>query len=155
MKHDICEETINTFLELDKDEKLGFQTTVHLLTCKKCRTVVRLCSLAQRSSARPLRIPEVMNNTVTEIVKKANPTIQLLKDSQAKSISMKRWLISGIALIIAILIFGIFQSSTSSSSLQVTIYLCFAAFICAYCAFFVGSNLDFFIKQIDKNFHRE
>ncbi len=153
MKESPCEKTINTFLELDRDEHLGLKTTIHLLTCKKCRTVVRLCTLAQRSSARPLRIPEtITNDCVSQIVQKANPTIELLKDSSVKSISMNRWILSGISLIIAIFIFSIFNRNTAGSELQITIYLCFSAFICAYCAFFVGSNLDFFVKQIDKNF---
>ncbi len=155
MKTNTCEQTINSFLEMDKDEQLGLKTTIHLLTCKKCRTVVRLCTLAQRSSARPLHIPVSMNNnSVTQIVKKANPTIELLKDSQVKPVSMLKWVVAGIILIAAIVTFGSLHTRDTTSSLEITIYLCFAAFICGYCAFFIGSNLDFFIKQIDKNFRQ-
>ncbi len=147
-----CENTMNTFLELDKDEQLGFKTTIHLLTCKKCRTAVRLCTIAQRSSARPLHIPATINNAAIEqIVQKTNPAIELLKDSHVRPISMKRWVISGIALVIALVLFGLFNTNTSGKELQMTIYISVSLFICIYCAFFIGSNLDFFVKKIDKH----
>ncbi len=154
MKENICDKTINSFLELDKDESLGFKTTLHLLTCKKCRTVVRLYTLAQRSSSRPLyKAEESQSNAIHQIVQKANPSLELLKSSQIKPVSMTRWLISGLMLVVTIFIFSLLNETISNSRLQVTIYLCFSAFICAFCAFFIGSNLDFFIKKIDKTFH--
>ncbi len=151
MKQSICDETINTFLELDKDEKLGLKTTIHLLTCTKCRTTVRLCTLAQRSSTRPLYIPVSMNNAaIAKIVQKTNPSIELLKDSSVKPISLKRWVFSGIALVLALVLFGYLNTTISSKVLQVTISLSISLFICIYCAFFIGSNLDFFVKKIEK-----
>ncbi len=149
MKQTICEETINTFLELDRNEHLGFKTTLHLFTCKKCRTVVRLCTLADRSSSRPLRIPETINHSVTKIVQTVNPSLDLLKDSSVKPVSMSRWVLSGFMLILTLVLFASFSMDIKSPILQTTIYLLLSAFICIYCAFFIGSNLDFFVKKID------
>ncbi len=154
MKENICEQTINTFLELDKDERLGFKTTLHLLSCKKCRTVVRLYTLAQRSSSRPLYKPDLeQNSTVSQILSKANPSLEILKSSHIKPISMMRWIIAGCMLVCTLLLFGIHNANSANPYLQITIYISVSLFICIYCAFFIGSNLDFFVKQIDKNFH--
>lgn len=151
MKKTMCEQTMDRFLELDKDENLGIRTSLHLITCKKCRTVVRLCSIAQRSSARPLHIQETMSNNVTSIIQKANPSIELLKDSRAKPITMKRWLFSGIGILICFVIFAFGSPEGTPKALELIIYLVFSLILCLYTSFFIGSNLDFFVKMIDKH----
>ena len=47
MKKEKCDRIMDSFLELDKNQKIPFRITWHLLTCKKCRTQVRLCTLAE------------------------------------------------------------------------------------------------------------
>ncbi len=151
MKKTMCDNTIERFLELDKDENLGLKTSLHLLTCKKCRTVVRLCSIAQRSSARPLHIQEAISNNVTSIIQKANPSIELLKDSQAKPITMKKWLYSGLGIVICFITFAFASPNGTPKVLEFTIYSVFSLILCLYTSFFIGSNLDFFVKIIDKH----
>ena len=150
MKQTICEQTMNKFLELDKNENFGIRISLHLLKCKKCRTLVRICSVAQRSSARPLHIPVSTNDNIESIIKKANPSIELLKDSHVKPVTMKRWVLSGLSLLICFLTFAIFVNFTTPKELEITVYLVFSIIFCIYIAFFIGSNLDFFVKLIDK-----
>ncbi len=149
-----CEAAIDSFLEKDKGEHLSMQTTLHLLTCKKCRTIVRMCTLAHNASTRTLYIPTSINGiTIKNVIHKLVPEMKILNDENAQPISLIRWILSGCALVLGVLLFGIFATNTINPLLQITIYLSFSAFICIFCAFFVGSNLDFFIKKIDKTFH--
>ncbi len=154
MKNTNCESVIESFLEKDKGEHLDLQTTLHLLTCKKCRTLVRMCTLAHKASTRTLYIPTSINGiTIKAIIKRLNPGIKILDDENAKPISLSRWIVSGLILVLAFSLFSFFATSTINPMLQITIYLSFSAFICIFCAFFVGSNLDFFVKKIDKTFN--
>ena len=149
MKQSMCEQTMDKFLELDKNENLGLKVSFHLLTCKKCRTLVRLCSVAQRSSARPLYVPESISNNVETIIQKANPSIDLLKDSHVKPVTLKWWLFSGILILASFLMFALFGQTSVNEAIEAIIYTVFAIIICIYTAFFVGSNLDLFTKIID------
>jgi len=110
--------------------------------------------MAEKASAEPLQVTlPLTDSNLAMILKRIDPTFTTLEEYQMQPISMKRWLVSGFVLIAGIFLFGVFSASATQSDLQVPIYLCFSLFICGYCAFFVGSNLDFFIKQIDKTFH--
>ncbi len=150
MKQTICEQTMDKFLELDKNENLGLRVSVHLLKCKKCRTLIRLCSVAQRSSTRPLYIPESVSNNLETIIQKTNPSIELLKDSHVKPVTLKRWIFTGLTILICFVGFVIFEPSTTPKALEITLYCIFSCIICIYSAFFIGSNLDLFVKIIDK-----
>ena len=44
----ICEERMNEFLMLDKNERIPLRVTLHLLKCAKCRSEVRLMTMAER-----------------------------------------------------------------------------------------------------------
>ena len=45
MKNEKCEKIMDTFLALDKDERLPLSVSLHLLACPHCRSQVRLSCL--------------------------------------------------------------------------------------------------------------
>lgn len=128
---EICEKIMNSYLLLDKNEVIPPKISLHLLTCQKCRTEVHYLSLAEKIAAKPLKtklLPE--------------------KQIKRKPISMTKWVLCGSIMMIFLMIFGI-TSKNADSELQVTFYIFFALAICVYCAVFIASNLDYFIKKID------
>ncbi|MCR5607246.1 MAG: hypothetical protein K6F69_10590 [Treponema sp.] len=145
-----CEEIMNTFMLLDKDEHIPLKVTAHLLCCKKCRSQVRLLTKAERITAAPLNIQTPITDkslqNIMEKVNKLSPSWQ--KDTSVPNpITMKGWVVSGILMIILMLTFGLF-TPREDSTLMIAFYLVFAAIITAYCAVFIGSNIDFFVKKI-------
>ena len=48
-----CEKMIDTYLMLDKHERIPLAVCVHLLTCKKCRTQVRMMTQAEEKLSSP------------------------------------------------------------------------------------------------------
>ncbi len=127
MKTEKCEKTMDDFMMLDKNERLPIAITLHLLSCKKCRTQVRYLTLAEKYTGEYLR-----------------PTAEL----QIKPVSMAKWIVCGIVMIVFMLMFGAFSSKINNQNLITAFYLVFGLIVTAYCAVFMGQNLDFFVKKI-------
>ena len=68
------------------------------------------------------------------------------KAEKIKHVSLRHWIIIGLIMLVAMLFYGIQTVSLNSTVLVIPFYLCFAGIVCVYCALFVGSNLDFFVK---------
>src|SRR5574344_178149 len=136
---DTCTKVMDRFLELDKNEHLPVALTLHLLSCKKCRTQVRLLSLAEKAAAEPVKIPVPLNDSSIEaVLAKIHPAYasQLSKSP----ISLCKWIISGLLMILLLLAFGVITNHAGSGRLLVAFYLMFAAIVTGYCALFVGCN---------------
>lgn len=146
-KNKKCEFYMNEFLKLDKNERLPLSLTLHLLFCKECRTTVRKFTLAEQACKLSINKPvDDFDPSVDSIMKAINPNYEV---NDIPPLSMKRWVVSGILMIIAMLFFGI-TGTDSDSQLSVSFYLVFAGIVTAYCAMFVGCNMDFFVKHINK-----
>ena len=115
MNNEICEKNMDAFLSLDKYERIPLGVTLHLLTCKKCRTQVRYLTLAEKYASEPIR---------------ATPIRDALENIPVKPVSMAKWVISGFLMIFLMVIFGVL--------------------VTVYCALFVGTNMDFFIKKMPR-----
>lgn len=143
-----CDQIMERFLELDKNERLPLQVTMHIIACKKCRTEVRLFTLAERVCAEPLKIPAADNDTIINmLMRKIDP--EYVSNGRIAHISMRRWIVSGIAMIIAMCMFLFLHSSIASNALDIAFCILFTCVVSAYCAIFVGSNMDFFVKKIE------
>ena len=143
-----CTNIMNRFLELDKHEALPLRVSAHILLCKKCRTQVRLMTMAEKTCREPLSIPtEDSNQAISLLMKKIDPNYQPGKP--IAHISMRRWIVGGITMIFGMLFFLIYSKSLNNSTLDITFYSFFACAVTAYCAIFVGSNMDFFVKKIE------
>jgi hypothetical protein len=148
MSKEKCEEVMNTYLSLDKDERVPFTVTAHLLACKKCRTQVRMLTLAERIVAAPLKIQVPLNDmAITAIMQKINPAWDP-ETCSTNPVSLRKWVAGGAAMILFMLVFGFLTTSTCNESLLFAFYLVFAGVVTAYCALFIASNLDFFIKKM-------
>lgn len=142
-----CGQIMNDYLLLDRHEHVPCKITAHLLVCKKCRTEVRLLTIADKACTKPLSIPvPLTSDSITSIMKAVMPEY-LEQEQEFSKVSLKRWVISGLIMMFAMLFFGI-NSYSQNSQIAVSVYLVFAAVITAYLALFVAGNMDFFIKKI-------
>lgn len=143
-----CTNIMNRFLELDKHEALPLKVSAHILLCKKCRTQVRLMTMAEKTCKEPLSIPtEDSNQAILLLMKKIDPSYE--PEKPIAHISMKRWIIGGLAMIFGMLFFLAYSNSLNYNALNIIFYSFFACAVSAYCAIFVGSNMDFFVKKIE------
>ncbi|MGI5174662.1 hypothetical protein H0R92_13820 [Treponema sp. OMZ 840] len=149
MNIDICDTVINRFLHLDKPNAVPFSIRLHCIRCKKCRSLIQALSTVENRASAPLRtVTPADDPCITRIMEHIDPDFAQKTEDPVQIISFKRWISSGCILIAAILLFGLFSAADIKSEMQILLYLCFALFISGYCAFFVGSNLNFFIKKI-------
>jgi len=149
MNKEKCERTMNSFLELDKNERMPLSMTAHLLRCRSCRRQVHYLTLAEKIAAHPLKIASPLSDEkINSIMKEADPSWSE-KFLRKNPVSMVRWVVCGILMVLFLMCFGFVSKYVNSEVLQVSFYLVFAIFIVCYSAIFVGSNLDFFVKKID------
>jgi hypothetical protein len=142
-----CGQIMHDYLLLDRHEHVPLKITAHLLVCKKCRTEVRLLTIADKACTKPLSIPvPITSDSITSIMKAVIPNYTV-EEPEFNKVSLKRWVISGLVMIFAMLFFGI-NSYSQNSQIAVSVYLVFAAVITAYLALFVAGNMDFFIKKL-------
>jgi membrane glycosyltransferase len=144
-----CNEAMDRFCELDKNERFPLALTWHLLTCKKCRTAVRLCTLAERISSAPLKIP-AGDAEVAALMRRLRGAASrpLAQSADSQYLSLRRWIVLGVLMVFAMFLFPFITLEGNPSTLQLSSYVVFACMITAYCAFFVGSNMDFFVKKM-------
>jgi hypothetical protein len=143
-----CETIMERFLELDKNERLPFYMTMHLLLCRDCRTAVRMLTQAEKQAAQPLAEYVTIDDAFMQaIMAKISPITQ----ETAAPVSMRRWVVSGLTMIAALFFFPVFSHMRlpDTEILTLSFYLLFGCAVAVYCVIFVGGNLDFFIKQIE------
>lgn len=140
-----CEEIIDTYLMLDKHERLPVSVCIHLLTCKKCRTQVRMMTQAEEKLSSPLSIQLPFSDLkLCNIMKNVDPAFDI---KSICPVSMRRWVITGIFMIIAIILFEILDYLLPSAKvISLSIHLVFGISIVFYCTFFIACNLEFFVK---------
>ena len=149
MKNAKCDAFTERFLALDKDERMSAAMKIHALMCRDCRDFIRLYAKAEKLCAEPSQAVLPQDDpTLALIIKKIAPTASQKEEEGVELISLKRWIISGYILVFAVFLFGVFNTIDGSSKLHMLLFLCFALFISGYCAFFIGSNLNFFIKRL-------
>ncbi len=146
-KKAICEMNMNKYLMLDKNERLPLSLTIHLLGCKECRKQIKMLTMAERVAAEPLKIdfPFSAANIANEVRKNYFNWLP-----EIKPVSMTKWVVGGILMVIFMLVFGIVTKNSQDENLILAFYLVFAGAVTAYCALFVAINLDYFVKGIKK-----
>ena len=144
MKKD-CHYYMEEFLSIGKGERLPLSLTLHLLSCSRCRREVRLLSKAEKLSAKALKISiPLESNSITQVMREIDSSYS----PQTGKVSIMQWVLTGLVLLACMVLLALFISPYGE---LLTAYSCgiFAAALIAYCAVFVGTNLDFFIKKID------
>ncbi|MCR5290338.1 MAG: hypothetical protein K6E51_10130 [Treponema sp.] len=147
-QHTKCDTFMDTYLQLDKNAFLPLSLTLHLLTCKKCRTQVRLLTKAEKVLAEPIKVQVPSSDaTIEAVLKQINPTYNT--QELQSPISLSKWIVSGLIMIVLLIVFGLFTNNMGNSSLLIPFYLTFATIVVTYCAMFIGCNMDFFVKKIE------
>ena len=96
-----CEKMIDTYLMLDKHERIPLAVCVHLLTCKKCRTQVRMMTQAEEKLSSPLAIQLPFSDLkLCSIMQSVDPGFDI---KSICPVSMRKWVITGIFMIIGII----------------------------------------------------
>lgn len=141
-----CESAMNRFFALDKNERLPLGVTLHLLGCAECRTQVRMLSLAEKVAARPLKMP--VSLAEADATRKTIERQLHLPLTAKNHVSLSNWIVGGVLMIAFMFAFVFLSKKIDSLLLTASFYLFFAGAVTAYCALFVGSNMDFFVKKI-------
>lgn len=135
MKNEKCEKIMDEFLSLDKYERIPLRITLHLLTCRECRSQVHYLTLAEKYASSPIRPHQIKD---------------MLETIEAKPVSMTKWIVSGILMILLMVIFGIFLNKIDRTGFAIIFNIMFGVLVTVYCALFVGTNMDFFLKKSSK-----
>lgn len=140
-----CEQYMEQFLSLDKGEHLPFKLSMHLLFCKKCRAQVRALTKAEQLAARPLQVKTPV--TSESIINAIKATVPEYNQKKYK-VPIPLWIVAGALIIAMLFVFSLLSNRAVNGTLEFTTYLFFALVITSYVVFFIGTNMDFFVKKI-------
>ncbi len=142
-----CEEMMNTFYMLDKDERIPAKVSLHLLCCKECRTKVRMLTKAEKLAAGEFKkVSATDTEDVIDIINTANPYWM----NKIKPVSMTNWVVSGIIVFTLFMIFGFYVQINNFDRLYIANQIAFGVSVCLYLGIFVAVNMDFFVKRINR-----
>lgn len=143
-----CDKMMDKFLMLDKQERIPLDVTFHLLKCKKCRTQVRYLSKAEKYASEPLKVSvPITDSKISAILKAANSRWST-ENFKIKPVSMAKWIVCGILMLLFMTTYTFTAAKLGNEEANTFFYITFGIVITAYCAIFIASNLDFFIKKI-------
>lgn len=134
MKNDVCEKRMDEFLSLDKYERIPLKVTLHLLTCKRCRSQARHLTLAERYASEPIHV------SITE----------KLENMEVEPVSMRWWILLGVVMMLLLATFGVFLNRLDHNSFAIIFNVIFGVLVTVYCTLFIGTNMDFFVKKIER-----
>jgi len=141
---------MDIYLSLDKHQHIPFLVTCHFLTCKKCRTKVVTLKKIETISAKQYSTPvSYSDKTLAAIMKQIDSSILVEEKNTMPHVSMTKWIISGLFILISMVSFGIFAIPELRQGMYALATSVFAIVFTLFCGVFVASNLDYFIKQIE------
>lgn len=138
-----CNEMMDSYIGLEKGDKVPAAITWHLLTCKKCRKEVHTLNHAKKLVTKPLHEhPPVEADSITDIMKKLDKNYAPKKHS----VPLIYWIIIGIILIIALVAMCLVVSKVSLKIFRFILIITITGSIVTYAMLFVGYHIDLFIK---------
>lgn len=141
-----CSAVMEKYLGLDKGENVPLFMTLHLLLCENCRSEVRSLKKAESAATKSFGEEVLVNDdSISAVMKK----IYASDESLENPISLPKWILGGIAMLLLFVVFAIFSRQIESAALKICVSLEFAAMITIYCALFIRGNIDFFVKLIN------
>lgn len=141
-----CNKIMDKYLMLDKGERVPLEVTLHLITCRECRRQVKILKKAERVAKVPLEIPVDMEDfSIAAVMAQIDPDFN---PSAKNPISIAKWIFGGISMILFMLTFRFSNYFDANKTVMISFYVLFALCVTAYCAMFVGSNMDYFVKLI-------
>lgn len=149
-----CEEIMNSYLLLDKDERVPLKLFMHLVFCRKCRQQIKMLSYAEKQISAPLNIQTpITDASIKNVMLKIAP--EVYEKMIQKPISISGWIVGGVVMI-ALLFFSVFVTKNMhSESISLVYGLLIAALVTGYCALFICSHVDIFVKKISTHIGKE
>lgn len=154
-----CDKAFDRYLTLDKNELVPLRVTLHLVGCPACRTAVRRMTRAERLLARPLAVSpspvaEVADPILFAAMERIRASGLAYPDISVDEgrVSMTRWVVAGIALVLGFAIqsgtaLGDWSRLVFGDSYSVPFSILCGVAVTVFCGLFVGSNIDFFVKK--------
>jgi len=162
-----CEVAFDRYLSLDKNERVPFEITLHLLVCPSCRTSVRLLTKAERSIANPMtpvsaRVTPFSPELAPSRAVSSDPIIAAAMARISASglsyvpierhVSFSRWVLAGAGLaagfaVIPVSQIGSWGYDTFGTAFSLPLCIVFGLALAVYGGLFIGTNIDFFVKK--------
>lgn len=151
-----CDSAFDRYLELDKNERVPLQVTLHLFACPACRTAVRHMTRAERIMSAPLRSPapsagDPAIRAAMERIRAAGLSYPEDADETGR-VSMTRWLVALFALAAGFAVvpsssIGEWSRLVFGDAYYLPFYILCGVAVTVFGGLFVGSNIDFFVKK--------
>lgn len=148
IENEKCENNMEQYLSLDKNERVPFKISMHLISCKKCRTQIKMLKTAEKVCKHSIIIATPINDsTIENIMQKVSP--ETYKTLSQKNSSLHKWIIGSLIIPVMMFIPAIFTTSAMNIDLLSLFYaLLLAIYIASYCCVFALGNVDLFVKKI-------
>ena len=153
-----CNEAINRYMILDKHEAVPFAVTLHLLRCKKCRSLVRALTQASNlyTSSFQAKADDALTEKTMVKIQAAIPDFLSLQAEKYRlpNVSILPWAVVGILMIVGLAYMpfteiGKWAAENFKLRFVIPFALVFSVFVSVYSAIFFYRNLDFFVKKFD------
>ena len=162
-----CEAAFDRYLALDKNERVPFAITLHLLVCPSCRTGVRLLTKAESAMSAPLvpvsaRVAPFSPELAPSRAVSSDPVIAAAMARIGASglsyplierhVSFSRWVIAGLGLaagfaVIPLSKIGSWGYDTFGTAFSLPLCIVFGLALAVYGGLFIGTNIDLFVKK--------
>ena len=145
-----CSEVMEKYLALDKNQKVPFNISSHLMSCSKCRKEVRSLRLAERLCADSFsfKLP-LEDNLIQGVLEQIDPKVKKRISFQEKVFRL--WTIAGLVLLLAFVLLVFVAKNFESRDLLMAIATVIAGFVTVWGVMYIVANLDFFIKRINSS----
>lgn len=143
-----CNDFLEIFYGLDKQEHLPIKLSLHLLFCRECRTTVRKLTKAEKLLLEKAVAPSRESSKTAASVLNAIENTNL--DFHENKTSLRKWALSGTGLFACLVIMVPLLIIKGQDFLSLVSTISFSTMICTWCFLFVGNNMDFFVKMSSK-----
>lgn len=152
-----CEYILDRFASLDKYESMPINIKIHLIHCKKCRTIITKMSMAESVQL------QILNESVDNNTRMLDATMQRIlrlqnhrsaQEQQKEEPALISWLIAGLILVLGFIIvpfsdIGKMGMQQFGTAFSIPFALLCAGSIVAYSAVFIAKNIVFFTEKLN------
>ena len=144
----ICENYLEQFYSLDKQERIPLGLSVHLLFCRECRSIVRNLTKAEKILGEKSTQPSSENSqTISSVLKGIKSSNLDYHGHHEEKISLRKWAVSGSILLLCTVLMILLMVIDGEKTVFVTGTISLSAIMCIWCGLFVGNNMDYFVKM--------
>lgn len=142
-----CEQIMNEYLALDKNQRVPLKISKHLLTCEHCRSKIKLIATAEKQISAPLKVEANKTDSSIEAVMSEINKIEMEK-IRKHQLPVIWWVIFGLIMIVLLVGATQYIRGFNNNYITSTYALLLAGCIIGYTAVFVYSHIDAFVKKI-------